>query len=263
MYICTLKRIQMSSKIKFLQRQAQETPILLSAWMEQNGVTRSHLANMTHRSWLTRMASGVYHFQGYKPTLYAILHSYHKLLGADLALGASTSLYLRGYSHYAYMGGIPVFLYSPSLQRIPKWISHYDWGFSLTTFSTNIFSGSSIGVEIIEAEGYSVLASSIERAFLECLHLSPKHYSLMDLYYIMEMLTTLRPKHIQELLELCSSVKVKRLFLFMAEKAGFPWFNALDLSKIDLGSGVRTFEKEGVYNPKYQIIIPRELSNYE
>lgn len=98
---------------------------------------------------------------------------------------------------------------------------------------------------------------------MECLHLAPSSYSLMDAYYIMEMLTTLRPKLVQQLLEECSSVKIKRLFLYMAEKSGHQWFNALNVSKIDLGKGDRLIAPGGKYIGKYGIIIPSELAEYE
>ena len=94
---------------------------------------------------------------------------------------------------------------------------------------------------------------------MECLHLAPQYYDITDLYYVMEMLSILPPKNVQRLLEECRSVKVKRLFLFMAEKAHHAWFEALDLDKVDLGSGKRVIAKGGVYDKKYQITIPAEL----
>ena len=60
---------------------------------------------------------------------------------------------------------------------------------------------------------------------------------------VMEMLNGLRPELMQTLLEECKSVKVKRLFLFMAEKAEHAWFSDLDLSKISLGTGKRAIVK--------------------
>jgi hypothetical protein len=57
------------------------------------------------------------------------------------------------------------------------------------------------------------------------------------------------------LLEKCNSVKVKRLFLYFAELSNHSWFKRLDLSKIDLGKGVREVTKGGKYNQKYNIII--------
>lgn len=75
----------------------------------------------------------------------------------------------------------------------------------------------------------------------------------------MEGLNNLRPNYIQTLLEQCSSVKVKRLFLYMAEKANHNWFNYIKIEKIDLGSGKRALLNDGVYIPKYNITVPKEL----
>jgi hypothetical protein len=110
-------------------------------------------------------------------------------------------------------------------------------------------------------EGFNLLVSSPKRAFMECLYLSPKYYNPTDLYYVMEMLSLLRPNKVQELLEDCKSIKVKRLFLYMAEKTGHDWFKMFNRSKISLGSGKRAITKNGVYNSDYQITIPKELAN--
>ena len=42
---------------------------------------------------------------------------------------------------------------------------------------------------------------------------------------------------VQKLLEMCRFVKVKRLFMYMAEKHRHPWVEKLDLSRIDFGKG--------------------------
>ncbi len=57
------------------------------------------------------------------------------------------------------------------------------------------------------------------------------------------MLPFLRASLVQQLLEECASVKVKRMFLYMAEKARHRWFAKLDLSRITLGSGTRSLPK--------------------
>jgi len=92
---------------------------------------------------------------------------------------------------------------------------------------------------------------------MERLYLAPEYYNLADLYYVMEALNTLRPNLVQQLLEDCKSIKVKRLFLYMAEKSGHSWFNYLDLKRISLGGGKRVIAKNGVYNTKYQITLPK------
>ena len=75
----------------------------------------------------------------------------------------------------------------------------------------------------------------------------------------MEGLNNLRPAVVQELLERCKSVKVKRLFLYMADKASHEWFNHIMVAKVDLGTGKRAIVKDGVYIPKYEITVPKEL----
>ncbi|MEI7748732.1 MAG: type IV toxin-antitoxin system AbiEi family antitoxin domain-containing protein, partial [Chlorobiaceae bacterium] len=82
---------------------------------------------------------------------------------------------------------------------------------------------------------------------------------LVECYQIMEGLTTLRPQIVKDLLEQCRSIKVKRLFLYMAEKAGHEWYNRLDYAKLDLGKGARSIVKGGVYVEKYALNLPEEL----
>jgi hypothetical protein len=76
------------------------------------------------------------------------------------------------------------------------------------------------GLRTIEHSAFSLQISNPIRALLECLYLIPKKQEFVECYEIMEGLNNLRPKQVQELLEQCTSIKVKRLFLYMAEKAG-------------------------------------------
>ena len=77
---------------------------------------------------------------------------------------------------------------------------------------------------------------------------------------MLEGLSTLRPKQVQELLEECKSIKAKRLFLYFAERAGHSWFKYIDQTKIDLGSGNRSLTDSGVLISKYNLVLPKELS---
>jgi hypothetical protein len=51
-------------------------------------------------------------------------------------------------------------------------------------------------------------------------------------------------------------VKVKRLFLYMAERHEHTWLSKLDISKVDLGKGKRMIVPNGRFNAKYQITVP-------
>lgn len=76
----------------------------------------------------------------------------------------------------------------------------------------------------------------------------------------MSGLVNLRPNLLQKLLESCNSVKVKRIFLYMAKKANHQWFQFLDLSSIDIGHGDRSVVKNGVYDSDFRITVPQELA---
>ena len=79
--------------------------------------------------------------------------------------------------------------------------------------TTSFLGDELLGVETMAVNQHDVLVSSPERAILECLNLPDASSSLLDIYYIMEGMTTLRPKLIQTLLEVFTSQKVTRLFI--------------------------------------------------
>ena len=64
---------------------------------------------------------------------------------------------------------------------------------------------------------------------------------------------------VQSLLVACNSIKVRRLFLYLAEQHQHPWFERLDLSAIDLGVGNRSIVSGGRLDSKYQITVPANL----
>jgi hypothetical protein len=111
-------------------------------------------------------------------------------------------------------------------------------------------------------KSFSIKVSGAARALMECLYLAPLKQELMECFELMEGLNNLPPKQVQALLENCQSVKVKRLFLYMAEKANHSWFKHLDLTRLDLGSGKRSIVKNGVFIGKYGITVPKELEDY-
>jgi len=93
------------------------------------------------------------------------------------------------------------------------------------------------------------------------LHLVPRKISFEEAFLLMENLVSLRPDLVQRLLTMCRSIKVKRLFMYMAEEHGHSWISDLDLSRIDFGKGKRMIVPNGKYDRKYLITVPRD--NYE
>lgn len=98
---------------------------------------------------------------------------------------------------------------------------------------------------------------------MEVLYLVPKEESFEEAGLLMEDLATLRPDMLQRLLEQCRSVKVKRLFLYLAEQSNHSWLEKLDKAGINLGKGKRVVVKGGRLDAKYNITVPRSVAELQ
>ncbi|MDR0573833.1 MAG: type IV toxin-antitoxin system AbiEi family antitoxin [Tannerella sp.] len=251
-----------TTKINRLLQKQPPGALFFSSWMYENGISYELQRRYRETRWLTSIGTGVMIRTSDDPTIYGALSCLNRQQNKHFHIGAMSAVNLQGHAHYIPMGKQTVVVFTPKNEVFPKWLLNRDWNVILRTFTTQNFSDNQ-GITETELGGFSVQISSLERAFMECLHLVPEYYNLTDLFYVMETLNGLRPDLVRQLLEECKSVKIKRLFLYMAEKAGHAWFKYLDLSKIDLGSGKRAIVKNGIYNSKYQITLPRDLVSYE
>ena len=248
------------TKINSLLQKHPSGSLYFGAWLHQNGIPYTLQQHYRNYHWLTAIDKGVMYRTGEKPTMFSALSCFNSQLNKNFHIGALSALEMRGFAHYVPLGRQTIVVYCPRGEWFPKWFSMYDWGVEIVKRYSEF---SETGITTINENNFQVAVSSPERAFLESLDLAPKYYHLTDLYQIMEMLNGLRPNLLQQLLEECRSIKVRRLFLYMAEKAGHSWIEELDLSKIDLGKGKRSIIKSGVFNTKYQITVPRDLATYE
>ena len=142
---------------------------------------------------------------------------------------------------------------------IPRWFLTQSWKETIEAYATKIFSYDESKIFIqLDIKNVSVKISSPELAIMEMLYLVPKIHSFEEADLIIESLTTLRGELLQNLLEKCNSVKVKRTFLYLAEKHKHSWLQDIDQTKIYLGSGKREIVKNGRLDKKYNITVPRE-----
>lgn len=250
----------MATKIKQIIDEVGSNSLLFSSWLASKGINAFEQANYVQNGWLEKVAYGVYKMAGANVSLFSAISAYNVQLGKQCTIGAETALELHGFMHYIPMGKPLAFIFTKTNQKLPSWFLAHEWDRTLR-YQTSSFLEIR-GVDEMEVEGNQLLVSCPERAILECLNRPHATTSLLDIYYLMELLTTLRPKVLQQLLEECTSVKAKRLFIYMAEKANHPWLKGLDTSRIDLGSGRRMIVPKGKYVSKYNMTIPTELYNY-
>jgi hypothetical protein len=106
---------------------------------------------------------------------------------------------------------------------------------------------------------WPLILSTPERAIFELLDELPNRESFHQIDVMIEGMRTLSPRRLEQLLLDCRSVKVKRLFLFFAERHNHVWLRHIDCTRVDLGRGKRALVKGGRLDPKYQIVVPEDL----
>jgi len=251
--------VQKKVKIKKLIKSFQRGSIVLSGWLEQMGISKSLRQEYVKNGWLTPIGRGVYKRFEDKVEWYAGLIALQKQAGFQVHVGALTALEMLGLSHYLRMSENKIYLFSPYKVNLPTWFKQYNWKQEIDHRQTSFLSYD-VGIIGFNHKNTDFLISSQERAIMECLYLTPENMDIVECYQLMETLVNLQPDLVKKLLENCNSIKVKRLFLYMAEKANHPWLQFIDLSNVDLGSGNRQIVKNGVYNSKYQLTLPKELT---
>jgi hypothetical protein len=250
------------SKINHLLASVPSGVVMQSFWLKEQGYSLDLQRRYRKSKWLETIGSGAMIRSGdtvfYEGALYAL----QQQSGLSVHPGGRTALSYLGKAHYLELSSNKVVLFGGKEEQLPTWFRKYKWDRKIAYQKTS-FLPSAMGLTEVELKTFSIKISTAERAMMECLYLAPEKQELMECYELIEGLNSLRPQSVQALLENCTSVKVKRLFLYMAEKTKHEWFQYLDLNKIDLGTGKRSLVKNGVYSAKYKITVPRELEEHD
>lgn len=245
------------SKINRLLRAWPRGTVAVSRWLETQGAYQQLLYEYEKGGWIQRIGQGAYIHAGDSVEWTGGLHAVQAQMELPVHVGAKTALQLQGYAHFLPLGkGGRVSLFGAPETRLPAWFRQYDWGVELQYTTAALFEGETHGGLTKKEMGtYAVTLSAPERAIMEVLYLVPAEESFDEAQLLMEGLTTLRPRLIQTLLEQCRSVKVKRLFMYLAERSNHAWVQKLDPGKVDFGKGKRVIVKGGRFNAKYNITV--------
>ena len=271
------------SKVNRLEQLLPEGLLVDASWLEQRGYYRSLRAKYVSSGWLEQPVRGVYRRPRGEPGWEQLVISLQTLLGFPVSIGGRTALELQGYAHYVSQSQKSIHLYSD--EKLPAWldklpleqvfIRHNRQRFLPPCKQTNEtlpLDQSASENNVLEGElrvipwgqwNWPLVMSTPERAYLELLDELPQHETFHMADVIMEGLVNLSPRRMQILLEQTTSVKVKRLFLFFANRHRHQWFSRINQGAIDLGSGKRVLVKGGKLDPVYQITVPLELGKEE
>lgn len=264
---------QKATKLNSLLAQLGDGWLAPSAWLAARGYPRSLLGHYVQRGWLHSPARGVFYRAGSKPSWQMVVFSLQRLAGLPLHVGGRHALSLHGQDHYLHMGPATVTLYGPA--RLPVWVNRLglaerftlrpDAKLGLAPLAVALLDDRErlreTGLDLLPGDrpGCPLAVSMPERAILELLLEVPQSASTAEADAILQGMARLRPAVVSALLHRCASVKVKRLFLALAERHDHAWFAHLDLDGVDLGAGKRVLRVGERLHPKYRISLPKDL----
>lgn len=231
--------------------------LVTSEWLNEHGYYKQLVKKYCDSGWLRSIGHGAFIKLNEQVKWPDAVCALQNQLHLDIHVGGLTSLAAYGVTQYVILSepNPTFFLYNTYFERVtlPKWFLN---NFTNCHIEQKKLFNTDEALSKKLVSGVTITVSSPERAIFEVLSLVPVKISLFHAFELMEMLHRLRLNVIQELLNKCSSVKVKRLFLYLSEKCNHPYFHEIDLTQINLGSGKRVIAPGGKYHKKWKISLP-------
>jgi len=286
---------QKQDKLNWLQRNLPEGLVVDAAWLEKQGYSSSLRSKYVAHGWLDQVVRGVYR----RPAVQLpvpdgreslrwqhVVISLQMLLERPVTVGGRTALELQGFAHYLSSSAAHREIHLYGAGTPPGWLSKLklDTRFvfhnaerlfkdadtlrNLKTKAGELDAVRNARADLVPSSyirqswgqwEWPLTISSPERAILELLNEVPQRETFHQADVLMEGLRNLSPRRLHTLLVACRSVKVKRLFLWFAERHNHAWLRSLNRSGIDLGQGKRMLVKGGKFDPKFNITVPESI----
>ncbi len=251
-------------------------------WLRAQGYSRQLRGRYLEGGWLERLGRGLFRRPSASPVHWQqAVASLQTLLRRNVAVGGRTALELQGYAHYPSPRGPRVVHLHGDDGPLPGWLYTLDGPRYVHHNTPRLFPSRPLA-QVMDAYreaapgdaglapsddlvwrrldfAWGVVISTPERAVLELLDELPSRESFHEADMLISGLVNLRPGRMSRLLADCRSVKVKRLFLWFADRHGHQWVDRLDLRTVDLGRGKRMLVRGGKLDSKYQITMPENI----
>jgi len=250
-----------------------------SKWLAEQGYSRQLVRKYVQSQWLQALGRGVYVRPQAELKWQGLVLGMQHFAHSPFHVGGATALNLQGYAHYLPLGGDDkggsnksgnntsnnktgseiIHLWGQG--KVPAWVKATTLSETLQFHPRQLFDepAQAVGFELMPAGIRDLLlqVSAPERAIMEVLYdVQGDEHAFTHAVELFEGLTSLRPKRVNALLQHCRSIKVKRLFLFMADQFSYPWIARIEKNQLDLGSGKRVIVKGGKLDKQYLITVP-------
>lgn len=240
-------------------------------WLAEQGLSTHALDNAVKTQTLLLLTSGVYSQYSRSISWEGVVASIQRMetdnnnKQPSMQVGGLSGLALSGLSQYLSLGGMPhIHLYAQD--KLPPWLDRLSLAVQFVGHRTNkLWPAALLQNEVLikqhkwAPELPPVYFSCPEKAILEVLLDVPQTISFEHADELMQGLVNLSPKKLDTLLQACKSVKVKRLFFWLAKRHNYPWFNKLNESNYDFGSGKRVVANSGKLDKDYLITVPAHM----
>lgn len=234
-------------------------------WLMARGVGRHALDNLVKSGELAPVRRGVYIRRGTRLTWEGAVCGLQRM-GSGLVVGGRAALEERGRAHYVPLGFRTITLHGPT--PLPSWIGALGLderfvrrGAAWLREPAGPGSAPSFVTAMPWGDGARTISvSDPERALFEVLDDVPGGETFEHAEQLMQGLVDLSPARLRTLLLRTRSVKVKRLFFWLAERHGHFWARRLDPADFDLGRGKRALVKGGRWVGKYRIVVPEDMA---
>ena len=233
-----------------------------SGWLVANGYSRQLVRKYVLSGWLTPLGHGAYARTGQPVGWEGVLLGLQLLGNVPCHVGGITALNRQGAAHFLPLGGEEQ-IRVMSTRKPPKWVRSVNLASTLVFDTRRLFNDEAMETALVPLStgirDWTLVMAGVEMAIMEMLNDVKDRHSFDHAAHVLEGLTVLRPVVINSLLTACRSIKVKRLFLFLAAHFDYPWAKRLETSGLDLGSGNRQIVKGGRLDKSFLITVPKDF----
>ena len=248
----------MANYLNWLMQNTLPGQVLLQSWLTRNGIDRKLSYLYVQKGWLRRIAHGVYYRTGREPDWVDAVYCLQTQWGKPVRVAGLTSLALQGQAHYTEPGRQQIWLALPAYVKLPGWFVAFKQS---ATFVTLYTSGLTVDITPFATQlkiGDRLLTGSTpELAAYEIACSVPSSISFEHADVLFQGMNLLSPCKLQALLCASHSVKTNRVMLYLARRNAHPYFQYLNQSVIETGTGKRQIIPGGWLEPDYQITVPR------
>jgi len=239
-----------------------------SGWLTKRGISPQLVRKYVTSGWLAPLAHGVYARPASPVKWQGVVLALQRLAQQPVHVGGLSALNLHGLAHYLPLGGearIELWSHAETGIHLPAWVPAIHIPQALVLHIQRLFEKTAAQEGLANlpthVRDWTLTVSSPERAILEVLSLVDETAaSFTHAAELFEGLSALRPALVQQLLEGCRSIKVKRLFLFLATRQDTPWSRKLTIGRITTGQGKRLVTRGGRLDTRFSITVPEQYS---